>query len=98
MQKKIGARVTSHLPVEIQPPLKSIAMDVKELPGWIPGERVKTLHVVCEGSSMHAVIPFGHNDTETSQTLQRPLVDAWLRPHVRLCGTLLEKRRRNKAK
>ena len=45
-------------------------MDVKELPGWTPSERVKTQHVVCEGSSLHAVVPFGDNDTETSQTLQ----------------------------
>ena len=53
-------------------------MDVKELPGWIQGERVKTLHVVCEGSSMHAVI-----DTETCQTPQRLLTDARLRPYMR---------------
>ena len=32
---------------------------------------------------MHAVIPFGDNDTETSQTLQRLLTDAWLRPYMR---------------
>ena len=52
---------------------------------WIPGERLKTLHVVCEGSSTHAVIPCGDNDTERSQTPQRllTLTDAWLRPHMR---------------
>ena len=70
-------------PIEVQPPLKIVAMDVKELPGWIPGERMKTLHVVCEGSSLHAVIPFGNNDTETFQTLQRLLTDDWLRRCMR---------------
>ena len=70
-------------PCEVQPLLKSIAMDVKELLLWIPGETGKTLHVVCEGSSMHAAISFGDDDTETSQTLQRLLSDAWLRPYIR---------------
>ena len=32
---------------------------------------------------MHSVIPFGDDDTETSQTLQRLLTDAWLRPYMR---------------
>ena len=61
-------------PCEVQPLLKSTAKDAKELPGWIPGERMKT---------MHAVVPFGDNDTETSQTLQRLLIGAWTRPHMR---------------
>ena len=39
-------------------------MEVKELPGCVPGERVRTLHVVCEGTS-YAVIPSGDTDTET---------------------------------
>ena len=32
---------------------------------------------------MHSVIPFRDNDTETSQTVQRLLADAWVRPYVR---------------
>ena len=32
---------------------------------------------------MHAVILFGENDTETSQSLQILLADAWLRPYMR---------------
>ena len=36
-----------------------------------------------EGSSMHAVASFGNNDSETSQTLQRLMTDAWLRPYMR---------------
>ena len=36
-----------------------------------------------EGSSMHAVASFGDNDSETSQTLQRLMTDAWLGPCVR---------------
>ena len=70
-------------PCEVQPPLKSMAMDVKELPRWTPSERVKTQHVLCEGSSLHAVVPFEDNDTETSQTLQRQSTDAGLRPYMR---------------
>ena len=42
-----------------------------------------SLHVVFEGSSMHAVLPFGDDDTETSQTLQRLLTDAWLGQYMR---------------
>ena len=44
---------------------------------------VNALLVVCEGSTMHAVIPFGDDDTDTSKTLQKLLTDAWLRPHRR---------------
>ena len=43
---------------------------------------MKSLRVVCEGSSMHAVSPFGDDDTETSKTLQRLLTYAWLRPFM----------------
>ena len=62
-------------------------MDVKELPGWILGETI--LHVVCEGSSVHAVVPFGDNDPETSQTLQRLSTEAWLRPYMDHAGSKL---------
>ena len=51
-------------------------MDEKELAGLKPGERVKTLHVVCDGSFVHPVILFGENDTETSRTYLRP---RWLK-------------------
>ena len=44
---------------------------------------MKTPHVVCEGSSMQAVIPFGDRDTESSQTSQKLLSDAWVRPYMR---------------
>ena len=58
-------------------------MGVKEVSGWIPGERVKSLHVVCEGSFMDAVIPVGDDDAATSQILQKLLTDAWQRPYMR---------------
>ena len=61
-------------PFEVQAHLKSIAMEEKELPGWMPGERVKTLRVVYEGSSMHAVVSFGDDDTETSSTRHQTAV------------------------
>ena len=32
---------------------------------------------------MHAVVHFGDCDTETSQTLQSLLTDAWVRPYMR---------------
>ena len=58
-------------------------MIAKELPRRIPSKRLKTLHVARERNSMHAVVPSGDNDTETSQTLQRRFADAWLRPCMR---------------
>ena len=33
-------------------------MDAKELPGWVRGERVKILHVICEARLLHAAVPF----------------------------------------
>ena len=44
---------------------------------------MKTLQLIGEGSSRHAVVPFVNNDSETSLTLQRLLTDAWLRPYTR---------------
>ena len=43
-------------------PSKALPWMFLELPGWMPGERVKTLHVVCEGSSMHVVVPLGDDE------------------------------------
>ena len=31
-----------------QPPLRSIGMDVKELPGWLPKQLIKALNIVCD--------------------------------------------------
>ena len=45
-------------------------MEVKTLLGWVLGERVNIPHVLCEGSSLHAVVPFEEGTTETSWTLQ----------------------------
>ena len=44
-------------------------MEVKELLGWVLGEHMNIPHVLCEGSSLHAVVPFEEGTTETSQTL-----------------------------
>ena len=58
-------------PCEVQLPLKSIAMDVQELPGWMDTRITieNCTHVICEGSSMHSVVLFGDNDSETFQWL-----------------------------
>ena len=55
MPRKFLTVARQSSPCEVQPPLKCIALDVRELPSWVTGERVKILHVVCEVSSLHAV-------------------------------------------
>ena len=66
-----------------QPPLKSIGMDVKELPGWQPHQRVKALNIVCDTSSLQSMTPFETDDTECAMDLLRLYRDNWTRPYMR---------------
>ncbi|CAK0820028.1 unnamed protein product, partial [Prorocentrum cordatum] len=51
-----------------QPPLRSIGMDVKELPGWMPNQIVKALNI---------------GDDEAAADLLRLCRDNWTRPYLR---------------
>ena len=66
-----------------QPPLTSISMDVKELPGWQPHQRVKALNIVCDTSSLQSMTPFETDDTECAMDLLRLYRDNWTRPYMR---------------
>ena len=70
-------------PTNVQPPLRHISMDVKEMPGWSAHDRIKTLNVVCETSGSHVVIPFGSGETETAKTLLEKSRSGWIHPYMR---------------
>eukprot|EP00969_Alexandrium_andersonii_P021113 922741-Alexandrium_andersonii.AAC.1 len=46
-------------------PLRYVHMDVKHLPGWQDGSRIKALNVIDDASSMQSMTPF--RETEGSQ-------------------------------
>ncbi|CAK0790522.1 unnamed protein product [Prorocentrum cordatum] len=56
-----------------QPPLRSIGMDVKELPGWMPDQIVKALNIVCDTSSLQSMTPFDEGDDEVAADLAAPV-------------------------
>ena len=66
-----------------QPPLKSIGMDVKELPGWQPNQTIKALNIVCDTSSLQSMTPFNEDDEEVAVDLLRMYRDNWTRPYLR---------------
>ncbi|CAK0882257.1 unnamed protein product [Prorocentrum cordatum] len=51
-------------PDTARPPLRSIGMGVKELPGWMPDRIVKALNIVCDTSSLQSMTPFDEGDGE----------------------------------
>ena len=54
-----------------------IGVDVKYLPGWKPGQKVKALNIVDQSSCYQQMIPFF--EQETSSLLQKLLADYWVR-------------------
>ena len=54
-----------------------IGIDVKHLPGWKPGQKVKALNIVDQSSCYQQMIPFF--EQETSSFLQKLLADFWIR-------------------
>ena len=50
-------------------PLRYVAMDVKWLPGWEEGVRIKSVNIVDEASNLQHIYPFF--ETETSEVLLR---------------------------
>ena len=62
-------------------PFRCVAFDVKELPGWRPHQRIKSVNVVCESSGLQQIGPFHEN--ETSELLIRQIRILWFRPYLR---------------
>eukprot|EP00435_Cladocopium_sp_Y103_P010293 s4146_g2.t1 len=54
-----------------------VGMDVKILPGWKVGQRIKCLNLVDYASSFQVMLPF--YQVETSEILQKLFVDGWVR-------------------
>lgn len=63
--------------------LKMVHMDVKQLPGWMPTQRIKCLNVVDDTGSLQMVGPLEMSATETSRVLLQALQQAWIRPYMR---------------
>eukprot|EP00435_Cladocopium_sp_Y103_P043787 s1055_g12.t1 len=53
-----------------------IGLDVKNLRGWLPNQKIKALNVVDTASSFQRVVPFFQ--TETSTLLRQLLSDHWI--------------------
>ena len=57
-QRKPGARQPAAVPRDL-PPLHTVALDLKSLPGWIGGPvSVKAVNMVCEASELQRMGPF----------------------------------------
>eukprot|EP00959_Pyramimonas_sp_CCMP1952_P473465 9501793-Pyramimonas_sp.AAC.1 len=69
-------------PAEAHLPLKYVSMDCKDLPSWIPGERITRLGIIGEISSLHQVEPM-IGQSETSKNLVVAFERAWARPCIR---------------
>ena len=54
-----------------------LGIDVKFLPGWKPGQKVKALNVVDQASCFQTMVPF--HDRETSVLLRTLVEDNWFR-------------------
>eukprot|EP00435_Cladocopium_sp_Y103_P026818 s1587_g6.t1 len=53
-----------------------IGLDVKNLRGWLPNQKIKALNVVDSASSFQRMVPFFQ--TETSSLLRQLLADHWI--------------------
>ena len=53
-----------------------IGMDVKNLCGWLPNQRIKALNIVDTASGFQRMVPFFQ--TETSSVLKQLLADNWI--------------------
>eukprot|EP00959_Pyramimonas_sp_CCMP1952_P300601 6287739-Pyramimonas_sp.AAC.1 len=60
-------------------PLRLVGMDVKELPGWKEGMKVKALNVVCPSSGLQHMTPFF--EQETGRVLKGIFETSWSMPY-----------------
>jgi len=59
-------------------PLRYIGLDVKWLPTWKPGLRIKALNIVCRSSGLQHMYPFREGEQECSEVIAR-LYRQWTR-------------------
>ena len=62
-------------------PLRYVGLDVKWLPGFKTGERIKALNVVCRASGLQQMTPF--RETESSEVIRKLYRQSWTRPYGR---------------
>eukprot|EP00959_Pyramimonas_sp_CCMP1952_P385229 8073579-Pyramimonas_sp.AAC.1 len=60
-------------------PLRLVEMDVKELPGWKTGTKIKALNVACPSSGLQRMTPFF--EPETGRTLKEIFETSWSMPY-----------------
>eukprot|EP00959_Pyramimonas_sp_CCMP1952_P454180 9469508-Pyramimonas_sp.AAC.1 len=60
-------------------PLRLVELDVKELPGWKEGMKVKALNVVCPSSGLQQMLPFFVQ--ETGKVLKELFENGWSLPY-----------------
>lgn len=75
------SRSKPHVPLPAQPDRvvdfnKQIGIDVKNLPGWKPNQKIKALNIVDQASGFQRMIPFF--EPETSQLLRSLLETHWI--------------------
>ena len=61
-------------------PLRYVGLDVKWLPGFKTGERIKALNVVCRASGLQQMTPF--RETESSEVIRKLYRQSWTRPYM----------------
>ena len=54
-----------------------VGIDVKNLTGWLPNQKIKALNIVDQGSCYQQMIPFF--EQETAQVLQKLFAEYWVR-------------------
>lgn len=59
-------------------PLRYIGLDVKWLPTWKDGYKIRALNIVCRSSGLQQMFPFRENENECSEVLAR-LYRQWTR-------------------
>lgn len=61
------------------PPLSRVSMDLKWLPGWKKGQRLRCLNIICMGSKCQVFVPFQEGGSEDSETIRKYYYRHWVR-------------------
>ena len=57
--------------------INAFGVDVKFLPGWKPGQKIKAVNIVDQASCFQVMVPF--HERETSALLYKLIEDHWIR-------------------
>lgn len=81
-EARVEPKITrnSTVPKDVAP-LRYVGLDVKWLPGFKPGERIKALNIVCRSSGLQQMTPF--REHESSDIIRRLYRQSWTRPYGR---------------